>query len=76
MKLKPLWLKVAASFVVILGSVWLFNIYQEQQEMKAAKMAFEETQQALKMISENMNQGLKKLEYVEVFSQEKNKLIK
>lgn len=75
-KLKPLWLKVAASFVVILGSVWLFNIYQEQQEMKAAKMAFEETQQALKMISENMNQGLKKLEYVEVFSQEKNKLIK
>ncbi|WP_127845688.1 hypothetical protein [Psychroflexus aestuariivivens] len=75
-KMKPLWMKVAASFIVILGSVWLFNLYQEQQELKAAKMAFEETQQALKMISENMNQGLEKLEYVEVFSEQKNKLIK
>ncbi|MFN2261885.1 MAG: hypothetical protein ABR595_07470 [Psychroflexus sp.] len=75
-KLKPLWLKVAASFIVILGSLWLFNFYQEQQELKAAKIAFEETQDALKMMSKNMNQGLEKLEYVEVFGNQKNKLIK
>lgn len=75
-KMKPLWLKVAASFIIILSSVWMFNYHQKQQEIKAAKMAFEETQEALKMLSQNMNQGLKKLEYVEVFSQQKNKLIK
>jgi hypothetical protein len=73
---KFLWLNVAASIVVILGGVWLFTYYEKQQDIQEARIAFEKTQNALNFLSYNMNEGLEKLEYIEVFSTQKNKIIK
>lgn len=73
---KHLWLNVAASILVILGGVWFYNYSFKQQNAEEARLAFEKTQNALNLISANMNKGLEQLEYVEVFAQEKNKLIK
>ena len=73
---KFLWLNVAASIVVILGGVWLFTYYEKQQDIQEARIAFEKTQNALNFLSYNMNEGLEKLEYIEVFNTQKNKIIK
>jgi hypothetical protein len=73
---KFLWLNVAASIVVILGAVWLFTYYEKQQDIQEARIAFEKTQNALNFLSFNMNEGLEKLEYIEVFNTQKNKIIK
>jgi hypothetical protein len=73
---KFLWLNVAASIVVILGGVWLFTYYEKQQDIQEARIALEKTQNALNFLSYNMNEGLEKLEYIEVFSTQKNKIIK
>ena len=73
---KFLWLNVAASIVVILGGVWLFTYYEKQQDIQEARIAFEKTQNALNFLSFNMNEGLEKLEYIEVFNTQKNKIIK
>ena len=73
---KFLWLNVAASIVVILGAVWLFTYYEKQQDIQAARIAFEKTQNALNFLSYNMNEGLEKLEYIEVLNTQKNKIIK
>ncbi|SDG57006.1 hypothetical protein [Psychroflexus sediminis] len=70
------WINIAASICIVLGGVWFYNFYENQQELEEARLAFETTQNALNYLSINMNEGLEKLEYVEVFSQQKNKLIK
>lgn len=70
------WINIAASICIVLGGVWFYDYYENQQKLEEARLAFETTQNALNLISINMNQGLEKLEYVEVFSQQKNNLIK
>ncbi|NEV93359.1 hypothetical protein G3567_04240 [Psychroflexus sp. YR1-1] len=72
----PFWINIAASICIVLGGVWFYDFYQDQQELEQARLAFETTQNALNFLSINMNEGLEKLEYIEVFSQQKNKLIK
>lgn len=71
-----LWMNIAASIFIVLGVLWFYNYYDNQKELKEAKLAFETTQNALNLLSNNMNEGLEKLEYVEIFSTQKNKLIK
>ncbi|PKG43993.1 hypothetical protein [Psychroflexus sp. MES1-P1E] len=73
---KFLWLNIAASIVVVIGAVWFFTYYEKQQDMQEARIAFEKTQNALNFLSFNMNEGLEKLEYIEVFNTQKNKIIK
>lgn len=70
------WIHIAASICIVLGGVWFYNYYDNQQKLEEARLAFETTQNALNLISINMNEGLEKLEYVEIFSQQKNNLIK
>lgn len=70
------WINIAASICIVLGGLWFYDYYMEQQEMKEARQAFETTQNALNLLSSNMNEGLEKLEYVEVFSAQKNKILK
>lgn len=70
------WINIAASICIVLGGIWYYKHYENQQELEEARLAFETTQNALNLLSINMNEGLEKLEYVEVFSQQKNKLIK
>ncbi|MBZ9778323.1 hypothetical protein LB452_05245 [Psychroflexus sp. CAK8W] len=70
------WINIAATLCIALGGLWFYDHYQTQQEMKEARQAFETTQNALNLLSSNMNDGLEKLEYVEVFRTQKNKLIK
>jgi len=70
------WMNIAASVCIIIGALWFYNYQSQQQELKEARLAFEKTQHALNLISFNMNKGLEKLEYVEVFSEKKNELLK
>lgn len=70
------WINIAASICIVLGGLWYYQYQHKQQELKEAKVAFETTQDALNLLSVNMNEGLEKLEYVEVFNSQKNKLIK
>lgn len=70
------WINTAASICIVLGGLWYFKYQSDQQKMEDAKIAFEKTQNALNLLSKNMNKGLEKLEYVEVFSEQKNKIIK
>lgn len=70
------WINIAASICIVVGGLWFYNYYSQQQELEEAKIAFEKTQDALNLLSHNMNQGLEKLEYVEVFSQKTNKILK
>lgn len=71
-----LWMNIAASIFIVLGVLWFYNYYDNQKELKEARLAFETTQNALNLLSNTMNEGLEKLEYVEIFSTQKNKLIK
>ncbi|MFO7746007.1 MAG: hypothetical protein R6V36_11580 [Psychroflexus sp.] len=70
------WINIAASICIVLGGLWYYEYYVNKQEMKEARQAFKTTQNALNLLSINMNEGLEKLEYVEVFSTQKNKIIK
>lgn len=70
------WFRVVASVCIVLGGLWFYESYTQQQEIEKAKYAFETTQKALNLLSVNMNQGLEKLEYVEVFNEQKNHLLK
>jgi hypothetical protein len=70
------WINIAASICIIVGALWFYNYQAHQQELEKARVAFEKTQNALNLLSINMNKGLEKLEYVEVFSEQKNKIIK
>jgi uncharacterized membrane-anchored protein YitT (DUF2179 family) len=70
------WMNIAASILVVIGTLWFYNHYQKQQELQQAKLMFENTQEALHLVSQTMNKGLQKLEYVEIFSEQKNKLLK
>lgn len=73
---KNLWINIAASICIALGGLWFYDYYETQQEMKEARQAFRTTQNALNLLSINMNEGLEKLEYIEVFNTQKNKIIK
>ncbi|MGX7666814.1 hypothetical protein [Flavobacterium pedocola] len=67
------WLSVAASVAVLAGAY--FFMTQEpthQQDLGTfddPEVAFAETQKALQMVSENVNDGVKSIEYVHEYNQ-------
>ena len=70
------WMTIAASILVVFGTVWFYNYNEKLSEIEEAQLMFENTQQALNLVSQTMNTGLQKLEYVEIFSTHKNQLLK
>lgn len=67
------WISVAASVAVLLGVFYIFNQKPEQPQdlgtFDNPELAFQETQKALEMVSENVNQGVKSIDYVNEYNQ-------
>jgi hypothetical protein len=81
-KKNTLWLSIAASFTILLG-VGVFSYLNMETKNKTTgelgtyddpEVAFRETQKALNLVSENVNVGIKSVEYVNEY-QESKKLI-
>ncbi|WP_284653406.1 hypothetical protein [Flavobacterium terrisoli] len=74
------WLSVAASVVVMLGvALFTFNQPTESEDLGTyddPEVAFRETQKALALISESVNEGLGSMEYINEYEQSKNKVFK
>jgi Na+/H+ antiporter NhaC len=67
------WLSVAAS-VVLLFSV--YTGYENNQERKEARIAFENTQMAFQLLSKNMNKGTAAMAYLGEYETTTNKIFK
>jgi hypothetical protein len=74
------WLSVAASVVVLLGvgaySYWNTNPVKSTTELgtyEDPEQAFEATQKALAMLSNNVNKGVDGLHYIQVYENTKNR---
>lgn len=67
------WITVAASVAVLLGTFYIMNQKPEQPQdlgtFDNPELAFEETQKALNMVSENVNEGVKSINYVNEYNQ-------
>lgn len=70
------WISVAASVAVLSGMLYFMNQQPEQSEStsdlgtyESPEVAFEETQKALKMVSENVNEGVKSIDYINEYNQ-------
>lgn len=67
------WITVAASVAVLLGTFFIMNQKPEQPQdlgtFDNPELAFEETQKALNMVSENVNEGVKSINYVNEYNQ-------
>lgn len=74
------WLSIAASIVVLLG-VGTFAYYnmetipnQDLGQFESPEAAFEATQKALAMLSENVNVGVAGVSHIQEFDNAKNKI--
>lgn len=67
------WITVAASVAVLLCTFYIMNQKPEQPQdlgtFDNPELAFEETQKALNMVSENVNEGVKSINYVNEYNQ-------
>lgn len=80
---KIMWLSIAASTVVVLGSILFFvnNANQNQvseqliSQQDPEKM-FEETQKALALLSSNVNVGMESVMYVQEYEDARNQVFK
>lgn len=77
------WLSIAASVTLLLG-VGAY-IYNSNREIKSSKdlgtynspeIAFQETQKALQLISQNVNTGIKSVSYIDEYEYSKNLIFK
>jgi sensor histidine kinase YesM len=77
-----LWLSVAASVVVLLGvGFFTFNHYNQPVSEDFGtyddpEVAFRETQKALEMISQSVNEGIESMDYLNEYEQSKNTIFK
>lgn len=77
-----LWLSVAASVVVLLGvGFFTFNHYSQPVSEDFGtyddpEAAFRETQKALEMISQSVNEGIESMDYLSEYEQSKNIIFK
>ncbi|RAV30332.1 hypothetical protein [Sinomicrobium soli] len=67
------WLS-AAAVVAIAAGIW-FSGYTSRDKEAEARLAYEETVQALYMIGENLNKGTARMEYLEEFDQTKKRIL-
>ncbi|MEN8186135.1 MAG: hypothetical protein ABFR05_03280 [Bacteroidota bacterium] len=66
------WLSIAA---MVIFTVSIFTIYQNDlQEKEEARIAFEQTQKALDLISFNLNKGNDAIAQLETFEKTQNKI--
>lgn len=77
-----LWIYVAASVVVLLG-VGFFTFNHHNQSVSEdfgtyddPEVAFRETQKALEMISQSVNEGIESMDYLSEYEQSKNIIFK
>ena len=83
-KKSTIWLSIAASVTLLLG-VGVFNYLNMETNNKTTgelgtyddpEVAFRETQKALNLVSENVNVGIKSVEYVNEYQESKNLIFK
>ncbi|MCZ8196808.1 MAG: hypothetical protein O9267_04305 [Flavobacterium sp.] len=83
-KKNTVWLSIAASVTILLG-VGVFSYLNMETKNKTTgelgtyddpEVAFRETQKALNMVSENVNVGIKSVEYVNEYQESKNLIFK
>ena len=83
-KKNTVWLSIAASVTILLG-VGVFSYLNMETKTKTTgelgtyddpEVAFRETQKALNMVSENVNVGIKSVEYVNEYQESKNLIFK
>lgn len=72
-----LWYSIAAGLAIVLGVTFFFQqqnntAYQEQEVL----MAYEQTKNALQMVSEILNESTSQLTYINEFETTKNKIFK
>ncbi|WP_461532767.1 hypothetical protein [Sinomicrobium sp.] len=67
------WLS-AAAVIAIAAGIWFSN-YSSSKD-REARLAYEETVQALYMIGENLNKGAEGMEYLEEFDQTKSRILR
>ena len=68
------WISVAASVAVLSGTLYFMNQSSEQPNQNLGtfddpEVAFQETQKALNMVSENVNEGVKSIDYINEYNQ-------
>jgi hypothetical protein len=80
-KRKVMWLSIAASVLVLLGVGTFYSLNNQQSEIehglgtfKSPEIAFQETQKALQMLSQNVNVGIKSVSYIKEFEVTKNRV--
>lgn len=69
------WLAIASVFVVGM-SVYFTMHFQQQRQEKEVLLAFEETKEALNLLSKRFNNGVEKVAYLNEFEQTKNQVFK
>lgn len=83
-KKNTVWLSIAASVTILLG-VGVFSYLNMETKTKTTgelgtyddpEVAFRETQKALNMVSENVNVGIKSVEYVNEYQESRNLIFK
>lgn len=80
---KTVWISIAASTVILLGMFTFYINSVEPQEVKNElgsyddpQEAFEQTQKALALLSQNVNVGIESVKYVQEYEIAKNKVFK
>ena len=69
------WYRAVAVIVLpllCLAGYWSYQNYQEKQEIR---LAYAQTQEALKLVGENLNAGLSRVAYLDKFEKTKNKIL-
>lgn len=81
-KKSTIWLSIAASVTILLG-VGVFSYINMETKTTGElgtyddpEVAFRETQKALNMVSENVNVGIKSVEYVNEYQESRNLIFK
>lgn len=80
---KAMWISVAASTVILLGMFAFYMNNVQKLEVKnelgsydSPQEAFEQTQKALALLSQNVNIGIESVQYVQEYENAKNKVFK
>ena len=74
-KLNFRWVSVAAVVVLAFGLYFGNCAYQDYQEQKQARLAYEQTKEALSLLVENFSKGTEKVALLEEFEIAKQKVL-
>ncbi|KPM33748.1 Hypothetical protein I595_654 [Croceitalea dokdonensis DOKDO 023] len=74
-KLNFRWVSVAAAVVLSFGVYFGTDTYNNYQEQKQARLAYEQTKEALSLIAANFAKGTEKIAYLQEFEVAKQKVL-